>query len=197
MLHERFVAADTGRMYDRRWLTIAMTILTLVAPFALHAVPARATCASDEPLRASMLLSLPAGRRPPHGFSSPGESGLLAAALRTPAWLVARIAGIHVRPRGGDAAARLDRLDGRRVLQFPIGEPASGVFVRIAGRVEFERADIGFADGPVESIDAFGVGRGSGMYQLADFPSDRGVEWVRLVLRARSRQAKVRVLIER
>ena len=68
---------------------------------------------------------------------------------------------------------------------------APGVFVHVSGEVEFERADIGFADGSVQSVDAFGVNRDSGLFELASFPAARPVEWVRLVLRARSRNARV------
>ncbi len=91
----------------------------------------------------------------------------------------------------------LRREQGRRVLSFPIREGASHLFVRISGRVEFERADILYPDGIVESVDAFGLARDSGVYALADFDRERTVESVRLVMRARSRQARVGVLIGR
>jgi len=46
-------------------------------------------------------------------------------------------------------------------------------------------------------VDAFGVQRKSGLFELADFGGARWLEWVGLVLRARSRHARVGVLIGR
>ena len=83
------------------------------------------------------------------------------------------------------------RNEGRRVLDFAVREAAPRLFVHVTGEVEFERADIGFADGSVQSVDAYGVDRDSGLYELASFPVTRSIEWVRLVLRARSRNARV------
>lgn len=83
------------------------------------------------------------------------------------------------------------RGQGRRVLAFAVREAAPGVFVHVTGEVEFERADIGFADGSVQSVEAYGVERDSGLYELASFPAARPIAWVRLVLRARSRNARV------
>jgi hypothetical protein len=94
-------------------------------------------------------------------------------------------------------SADIARDSGRRVVYFPIGEPAGGLFVRVAGRVEFERAIVGFADGSTAAVDAFGLERRSGTYRLVQFDEDRPVDWVRLVLRARSRQAQVGILISR
>lgn len=90
-----------------------------------------------------------------------------------------------------DERTRLVREQGRQVLNFPVREAAPGVFVHVSGEIEFERADIGFADGSVESVDTFGVDRDSGLYELASFGNARSIEWVRLVLRARSSRARV------
>jgi hypothetical protein len=97
------------------------------------------------------------------------------------------------RPAGGHAVLR--REQGRQVLSFPIHEPVPRLYVHISGRVEFERADIGFADGTIESIDAFGVDRDSGLYELASYETARPVASVRLVLRARSRSARIGICL--
>ena len=90
-----------------------------------------------------------------------------------------------------DDRAVVTRKEGRRVLDFAVREEAPRLFVHVTGEVEFERADIGFADGSVQSVDAYGVDRDSGLYELASFPATRSIAWVRLVLRARSRNARV------
>lgn len=92
-----------------------------------------------------------------------------------------------VKPEG----TKVSRDEGRRVLEFPIGRATPTLLVDVRGDVEFERADVGFPDGSVESVDAFAVRRDTGLYELAAYDTPRSVEWVRLVLRARSRQARV------
>ncbi|HTO92686.1 MAG TPA: hypothetical protein VMJ70_16260 [Candidatus Sulfotelmatobacter sp.] len=106
-----------------------------------------------------------------------------------------RLAHIGLTPRGPGNSERVRLDQGRRILEFPVGESALGLFVKVSGRVEFERADIAFADGSLKSVDAFGMQRSSGLYSLADFDHDREVSWVRLVLRARSSHARVGVLL--
>lgn len=90
-----------------------------------------------------------------------------------------------------DDRALVTRGQGRQVLAFTVREISPEVFVHVTGEVEFERADIGFADGSVEGVEAFGLERDSGLYELASFPAARSIAWVRLVLRARSRNARV------
>jgi hypothetical protein len=126
---------------------------------------------------------------------APGETPLTI--LAGPMGWAFHLASFVVAPRGPKLSESIAREDGRRILSFPIGESAAGLFVRISGRVEFERADIGFPDGSVQSVDAYGLHRDSGTYALADFDNDRAVSWVRLIVRARSRSARVGVLVGR
>ena len=63
--------------------------------------------------------------------------------------------------------------------------------MHVTGEVEFERADIGFSDGSVQSVDAYGLDRDTGLYELASFKSARNIECVRLIVRSRSRNARV------
>ena len=115
----------------------------------------------------------------------------LASRLEDGAVLSLRLLRFGFGGRLPDDRAMLMRDQGRRVLNFPVRESAPGLFVHVSGEVEFERVDIGFADGSIENVDAFGVDRDSGLYELARFGNARSVDWVRLVLRARSRQARV------
>lgn len=126
---------------------------------------------------------------------APGETQLTL--LAGPMGWAFHLASFVLTPRGPKLSESIMRDDGRRVLDFPIGEEAAGLFIRISGRVEFERADIGFPDGSVQSVDAYGLNRDTGTYALADFDNTRPVSWLRLVLRARSRSARVGVLIGR
>ena len=136
------------------------------------------------------------GSRPRRGEAPTSAGTFLSTGYARPVWLFVKLAGFFRRGGNGDGLA-LSRDDGRRVCEFPIGEPAAGLFVRVKGRVEFERAMIGFADGRIENVEAFGLERTSGVFQLAGPSGDASVEWVRLVLRARTPKARVRVLVGR
>jgi hypothetical protein len=136
------------------------------------------------------------GRGPLGGPAHVTGGRFLATGFARPAWLTLRILGASFRAQPANSAA-LQRTEGRRVLEFPVGEQAAGLFVRVSGDIEFERADIGFPDGSLQSVDAFGERRGSGIYRLVNFDEGRAVDWVRIVLRARSRNARVDLLIGR
>jgi hypothetical protein len=129
-----------------------------------------------------------------HDFTAPKSYGNRPA---MPARTMFRLFGLPKLHHPADLGADLVRDDGRQVLYFPIGESAAGLFVQVSGSVEFERALIGNADGTVENVDAFGVSRENGLFELAGFDNDRQVQWVRLILRARSRHARVGVIIGR
>ena len=164
--------ADNGGVRRLR----LFSILILAASLGLTARPAQA-------------------RWHPAPSVAPGESQLTI--LAGPMGWAFHLASFVVSPRGPKLSESIAREDGRRILSFPIDESAAGLSVRISGRVEFERADIGFPDGTIQSVDASGLHRESGTYALADFDNDRAVSWVRLVVRARSRSARVGVLVGR
>lgn len=175
----------------------AIPVAALLMALAVSSVPAIASAFPDEsPSRARAARVLEFGSRPRRGEAPTTGGSFLSTGYARPAWLVLKLARFFHRPGRGTGLA-LERDEGRRVCEFPIGEQASGVFVRVSGRVEFERAMIGFADGRVESVEAFGLERRSGLFQLASFEDVHAVDWVRLVLRARSPKARVGVLVGR
>lgn len=92
-------------------------------------------------------------------------------------------------PRGTDQT--VSRVRGRQVLEFPVDEQALGLFLDVKGEVEFERVVIGFADGEVRQVDAFGLQRADGLFELTRFDRMRAVESVHVVLLARSRTARL------
>jgi len=94
-----------------------------------------------------------------------------------------------------DRVPTISSHDGRSILRFIVDRSVTGLYVRINGSVEFERADIQYADGHLESVDAFGLMRDDGVFKLATFDGPRDVAWVRLVMCSRSRHAKVDVAI--
>ena len=124
------------------------------------------------------------------GATASGAGSLLHRFERGMSWSH-RLLHFGFGSRIADDRTRVSRDQGRQVLNFAVREFSPGVFVYVSGEIEFERADIGFADGSVESVDAFGVDRDSGLYELANFGNARSIDWVRLVLRARSSRARV------
>ena len=140
-------------------------------------------------------------------------TGAASAAPRTAGWsgqgLVAP-APNYVMPLFGwrptlhqtDQAATAPRAEVRREsgwqrLGFDVGERTSGVYLQVKGRAQFDRAEVVFADGALESYDLKQTERGKGVYELATFDSERDVMCVRLFARASSSRAQVSVRLER
>jgi len=137
-----------------------------------------------------VLLTVPllCGARPARA-AGPGYpraiGGIAPRALRAPlALLAGSLAG-----RPHDDFTALESGRGRRVLQLEVEETAVALLLEVRGSVEFERIDFALGDGGVTSIDAFGAVRGPGLYEVARLGSGRHVRWVRIVARARSRDA--------
>ncbi len=168
--------------------------------FAIAAIVLRASCGGATPVfHNEVAESRPVVDRTDGDASR--LRGVTAGASTAMAWMshgvgaALRLLRFPLTRRVHDERRVVERAQGRQVLTFPIREPAPLLFVNISGRVQFERADIGFADGAVESVDAYGLDRGTGLYELARYERARSVEFVRLVLRARSRQARVGICI--
>jgi hypothetical protein len=85
--------------------------------------------------------------------------------------------------------AELESPRGRQVLEFTPEELTDGLFLAVAGAVEFERVDYALDDGRVCSLDVFGLVREPGLYRLADLGGTHRVLWVRVVARAVSPRA--------
>lgn len=76
--------------------------------------------------------------------------------------------------------------EGWRPIGFSVGEEVSGLYLRVWGRVEFDRAEIVYADGELQPVDLRHCVRGGGLYVLTEFDDRREVLGVRMVVRARS-----------
>lgn len=90
-------------------------------------------------------------------------------------------------------ARSLARERGWTEVHWTPGEALAGLCVEVGGRAEFRQAEILFSDGAVERVALAGARRGRGLYALAEFPAERGVERVTLVARARSARAEVAI----
>jgi len=66
----------------------------------------------------------------------------------------------------------------------------------VAGRAEFEWAEVVFDNGETRVVDMKVWERGPGHYELLDFGESRRVDHVRIVARARSDEARVALKIE-
>jgi hypothetical protein len=121
-----------------------------------------------------------------HGW--PGSPG----SVRVPVigWGTHSSRGIPL-DEGRTSGLRLDKSAGWSNLAFPIQEPVSGIFIDVQGKVQFRYAEVSFADGRIESIDLKLATRGRGLFELATFDKAREVTQVRLVARARTRNAGV------
>jgi hypothetical protein len=67
----------------------------------------------------------------------------------------------------------------------------------VDGRVPLNFADVTFDNGDVQVVDFDEKSHGSGVYRLYDFPGVRNVKTVRIVARARSADATLRLYLNR
>lgn len=100
-------------------------------------------------------------------------------------------------PEPPPGSAPIHEGEGWVALDFPVSEEACGVFLEVAGRVEFDHAAIVRADGSAQLVDLHGAARGRGLYELASFSAFEPVERVTLVARAHSSLAHVAVRLGR
>jgi hypothetical protein len=91
----------------------------------------------------------------------------------------------------------LAREQGVQRLEYPLHDEGLGVYLEVRGRVEFEDAEIRFADGTCRTIALGHAARGHGLYELVDFGGTTAVEAVALSARARSGEAQVGVRLGR
>jgi hypothetical protein len=92
----------------------------------------------------------------------------------------------HSAPPPAVQTQNLGLEEGWRPIGFSVGEPVSGLYLRVWGRVQFDRAEIVFRDGELEVVDLRQCVRSGGLYVLTEFDARREVMGVRMVVRARS-----------
>ena len=80
---------------------------------------------------------------------------------------------------------------------FGIDDRGDALFLGIDGRVQLNFADVTFENGEVQVVDFNEKTHPSGIYKLYDFPGVRNVKTVRLVARAESEEATLRMYLNR
>lgn len=90
---------------------------------------------------------------------------------------------------------RLEASRGWQTIGFATHVTASGCFIRLDGRAEFDRAEVVFADGDLRALELGGARRGKGIYELATWEEPRDIVCVRLRARARSDEARFALLL--
>jgi hypothetical protein len=149
---------------------------------------------------ASPALAHPSWRPSADGGAVPETrvqllSPRLPIVLASSAWRAAS-APFHRRSELPNSVA-LDRSTGWTSLGFDVNEPALGLFLEVRGEVEFDAADVSYADGSVASIPLGERVRPDGLYALIESRSERTVTHVRLTARARSSAARIGVRVGR
>ncbi len=95
-------------------------------------------------------------------------------------------------------AETLDRYDGWTETYFDSDQRGSRLFLEVrSGRVQFDFAEVVFANGDTRVVDFSNGTRGPGLYSLLDFRDGRRVDHVRLIARAKTMQARVVLIMEK
>jgi hypothetical protein len=150
------------------WMAALVGVCLVAAP--VHAQP-RASHAS------SVRVSSDAG----------GSRALVAPLL----WVLGAL-GVPVEdPAPLPNSEALERSQGWRSLEFPVQDEGLGAYLEVRGRVEFESAEVRFADGTSRTVAPDHAVRGKGLYLLADFGRMTAVTSV--IVNARSRDGEARV----
>ena len=99
--------------------------------------------------------------------------------------------------RSGNAPPeqRLEASLGWRTIGFATHVSARGCFLRVQGRIEFDRAQVLFADGDLRELELRSARRGNGIYELTSWDEPRDVVCVRLRARACSDEARCELLL--
>ena len=91
----------------------------------------------------------------------------------------------------------IDKDDEWTESNFGIDDRGDALFLGVEGRVQLNFADVTFENGEVQVVDFNERTHGSGIYKLYDFPGVRNVKTVRLVARAESDEATLRLYLNR
>jgi hypothetical protein len=76
---------------------------------------------------------------------------------------------------------------------FDVGDRGAALYVELDGRAQFNFAEVTFGNGEVQVVDFQNYTRGGGVYRLLDFADGRRVESVRMVARAKSDEARLKL----
>jgi hypothetical protein len=121
-----------------------------------------------------------------------------ARALAAPVLWVLGTLGVPVEapaPLPNSQALERDRV--ARTLVFPVGDDGLAVYLEVAGRVEFESAEVHLAGGASRRVALAGAVRGRGLYQLCDLGGMARVESVTLRASGRGEDSRVGVRLGR
>lgn len=80
---------------------------------------------------------------------------------------------------------------------FGVDDRGDALFLQVDGRVRLNFADVTFENGDVQVVDFDEKAHRSGVYKLYDFPGVRNVKTVRLVAKAESDEATLRLYLNR
>jgi hypothetical protein len=80
---------------------------------------------------------------------------------------------------------------------FGIEDRGDALYLQIEGSVQLDFADVTYENGEVQVVDFNEGTHGSGIYRLYQIPGVRNVKTVRLVARARSNEATLRLYLNR
>ncbi len=78
-----------------------------------------------------------------------------------------------------------------------VNQRGNKLFLRVNGRAQIDFAEVHFQNGNVQVVDFKEAPLDSGTYSLLDFNDGRHVDHVRVVAKARSREARLSVLMAR
>ena len=92
----------------------------------------------------------------------------------------------------------LSREDDWSEIVFDSNQRGDKLFLEVAdGRVQFDFAEVVFENGDTQVVDFREKNHQPGVYSLLDFPDGRRVDHVRVVARAKSDDAEVRLLLQK
>ncbi len=80
---------------------------------------------------------------------------------------------------------------------FGVDDRGDALFLEVDGRAQMNFADVTFENGEVQTVDFDERDHVAGTYRLYNFPGVRNVKTVRLVARARSDEATLRLYLSR
>jgi hypothetical protein len=80
---------------------------------------------------------------------------------------------------------------------FGVDTRGEALFVEVAGKVQLDFAEVTYGNGEVQVVDFAEKARGAGLYKLHDFRDGRHVSTVRVVARAKSDEATLKLSMKK